>query len=849
MAGDFTNYTQYQYPVGFAQQPQPQQPTSYYTTTSYGYNYGTAPQQATTLDAKGYNALFDSGNSVDESIRLVQRRTHKEKSSKDYNRKHSAQIMPTEYTTLGEPTGSLNYGQETIVEPMVTVGPRTDVDLSAYYGQTDMSNLGASTTNYTNMPQTSTAQYATAGQPNYQTNYTTVASGDPTAQYATAGTTGASYYYPTTNYQTPVYESYPLPYDPCAQYYNTQQTSAYVDQNAYLPMGSRVVAEYILGYGNGATDLGYGNGNDVINQQITQQTTQQTTQILEKDISAKDQKIIIELWKKDKRAKESRRNRHHSMDSDMTHESITIKAVKGGEDKKEGAKKKSSSKKEAATSGGGSKDASGSGGASKGSRGGSTAAGERTSRTQSSKESSKFDMKELRNEIKNTIASEMEKLRLSGGVSIGGGGGGNNSSIQPIFLMPKQQEAPAPKPIYVPRNVYVPVIRPVFVPREKIIVRPQIVHVARPVLVDRPVPVQQKPIVIERDRPVPIRVETIERVEDVLEQKLNTQNVTITTAQPQSYTNTSVNYVYEDYDKILQKADELDMSFSQAINQQQQSAEYTSIDYQKLIEQNTKEYEYTSETTYAQSNAQNMQYEFAASEDYQKILEQANEQDMQYNIEGAQNVTYEYVSQDEYQRLVDKANQDDFKYQASAVSTGGQSGVTYEFAPYDYNKLLDKAHDSDARYKATSSQLMNTEAVANSSATYRVESGYNAQSSESNITFDEALKKREISSLLEEVERKKREIANSSSLPYTLEVLDPAVSDKFQRVDQNSLKNIYGYDAFQILSSQQAGTATSTGVSSASFSNIASSNMQQVAQSLGTPYVVELNKSNESLNN
>lgn len=85
---------------------------------------------------------------------------------------------------------------------------------------------------------------------------------------------------------------------------------------------------------------------------------------------------------------------------------------------------------------------------------------------------------------------------------------GTTEPIQPIFLMPKQAEQS--KPIYVPRNIYVPVIRPVFVPRERVIVRPQIIHVARPVLVDRPVPIQQRPLVIERDRPVPVRVETIE---------------------------------------------------------------------------------------------------------------------------------------------------------------------------------------------------------------------------------------------------------------------------------------------------------------------------------------------------
>ena len=38
------------------------------------------------------------------------------------------------------------------------------------------------------------------------------------------------------------------------------------------------------------------------------------------------------------------------------------------------------------------------------------------------------------------------------------------------------------------------------------IVRPQVIHVARPVLVDRPVPVTQRPIIIDRERPVPVPV-------------------------------------------------------------------------------------------------------------------------------------------------------------------------------------------------------------------------------------------------------------------------------------------------------------------------------------------------------
>lgn len=39
-----------------------------------------------------------------------------------------------------------------------------------------------------------------------------------------------------------------------------------------------------------------------------------------------------------------------------------------------------------------------------------------------------------------------------------------------------------------------------------VIVRPQVIHVARPVLVDRPVPVTQRPIIIDRERPVPVPV-------------------------------------------------------------------------------------------------------------------------------------------------------------------------------------------------------------------------------------------------------------------------------------------------------------------------------------------------------
>ncbi|CAF1479220.1 unnamed protein product, partial [Didymodactylos carnosus] len=116
-----------------------------------------------------------------------------------------------------------------------------------------------------------------------------------------------------------------------------------------------------------------------------------------------------------------------------------------------------------------------------------------------------------------------------GPIQTGGvvGGGGEVKvivqPIQPVFYMPRgpqQQPGPsgvssggAPNVVYVPRNVYVPVIKPVFVPRERVIVRPQIIHVARPVLVDRPVPVTQRPIIIDRERPVPVPIRAAAKVQ------------------------------------------------------------------------------------------------------------------------------------------------------------------------------------------------------------------------------------------------------------------------------------------------------------------------------------------------
>ncbi|KAL7668573.1 hypothetical protein ACOME3_009270 [Neoechinorhynchus agilis] len=125
---------------------------------------------------------------------------------------------------------------------------------------------------------------------------------------------------------------------------------------------------------------------------------------------------------------------------------------------------------------------------------------------------------QMRKDIISSLTSELQKLERVEGTK-----GGHDQQqqpvkvivqpIQPVFYMPQNTTSQtssqaAPSVVYVPRNVYVPVVKPVFVPRERVIVRPQVVHVARPVVIDRPVPVSQRPIVIEREKPIPYPVRT-----------------------------------------------------------------------------------------------------------------------------------------------------------------------------------------------------------------------------------------------------------------------------------------------------------------------------------------------------
>jgi hypothetical protein len=277
-----------------------------------------------------------------------------------------------------------------------------------------------------------------------------------------------------------------------------------------------------------------------------------------------------------------------------------------------------------------------------------------------------------------------------------------NQPIQPIFLMPKNENEQ--KPIYIPRNVYVPVVRPVFVPRERIIIRPQIIHVARPVLVDRPVPVQQRPIVIERDRPVPVRVETVEKFEDVVE------SVPVS-AEP------VVEAVIEQpkQENVVQEIN----SFPQyEYKEVKRDATYTGFT--------------TTET-----------YEFS-SEEYSRYLEE----------------------------------------EASRVGKGSS------FNPDNYLAAAGVKSSNDG---AVASILRDAAYVVNKSEA-NIQLASSAAFS-SSIMNEEDQRRQEIQQLISEVEKTKWDLQQSKS-SYTLEVLDPAVSDKFQVVDQNNLKSIYGIESY-----------------------------------------------------
>lgn len=275
--------------------------------------------------------------------------------------------------------------------------------------------------------------------------------------------------------------------------------------------------------------------------------------------------------------------------------------------------------------------------------------------------------------------------------------------------MPKS-EAIEQKPIYIPRNVYVPVIRPVFVPRERIIVKPQIIHVARPVLVDRPVPVQQKPIVIERDRPIPVRVETVEKVE----------NIESSVLKPET-----PSYVYTD--QVISSSTD---------------KQYTTIDYNKILEEADRK-----DKQYSSSNLPSYNYETI---DFNKYLQETN-----------QTASSRVLSASEYERIINEANR-----QGSSLNDTTQNIL---------NDVLTLA-------------------------------------SNNNYESEELKRKQELQQLVNEVDKVKRDLQNSkSSIPsYTLEVFDSTVSDKFERVDQNSLKNLYGLDTYTYYPSQEFNRNEST---------------------------------------
>ena len=341
--------------------------------------------------------------------------------------------------------------------------------------------------------------------------------------------------------------------------------------------------------------------------------------------------------------------------------------------------------------------------------------------------------------------------------------GGGENVVQPIFLMPKQAQQQEQKPIYIPRNIYVPVIRPVFVPRERIIVRPQIIHVARPVLVDRPVPVQQRPIVIERDRPIPIRVETIEKIENI---ETSHSQVSPSKKEVTSYET----FQYDDYEKRLQQADERDSKYNTITTNTNTNSSTNNAYYNQAANQSST-YQYTTTSDYNKlyqdQSASSYQYTTA---DYDKVLQQANRADARSGT----NLATTGISQ--YDTILNQSSRQDL------IGGGGASA--------NYNAT------GGSSYNATGGSSYNATGAGSSNVQYVYEDTYN----------EELRKKTDLQQLLSDVqllsESEKRKWDNNkttTSASYTLEVLDPTVSNKFERVDQSNLKSVYGIDTYQYI--------------------------------------------------
>jgi hypothetical protein len=253
--------------------------------------------------------------------------------------------------------------------------------------------------------------------------------------------------------------------------------------------------------------------------------------------------------------------------------------------------------------------------------------------------------------------------------------------------MPRQSENEQ-KPIYIPRNVYVPVIRPVFVPRERIIIKPQIIHVARPVLVDRPVPVQQKPIVIERDRPIPVRVETVEKIENI-ESTIQNQGSNVVYRE-EVVDVPDYSYTYEQVHE--QKSDDKEQSYQ---GYQYETKEYPELNLskyfdEKFIQPGSSQQQQQQQTqSVSRSDGNSILQDLIALNAIEREENERKKNELQSSAAGPAYTLelFDSTVSDKFQKVDYKTLKSEYGFDQSTFGSSAQQNNGYNSSEYGYSSV------------------------------------------------------------------------------------------------------------------------------------------------------------------
>jgi hypothetical protein len=187
-------------------------------------------------------------------------------------------LVPNQYAPIGDSLmhNSIAYVQDAIVEPIVTIGPRTDLNENGFYVTSDGS------------PNAVPGAPAPAAQVVYQT---IVPQQSQQQHY---------------QYEYLVQQEQQQP-----SFYPQQQlvqTEVY-PTDASLPPGSKLVAEYILGY---IEESASQNGGELV--QVTNSNSAKQN---------KDEKVVIEMWEKSRKSS-SKSSKKHSQHASLAQNQETV---------------------------------------------------------------------------------------------------------------------------------------------------------------------------------------------------------------------------------------------------------------------------------------------------------------------------------------------------------------------------------------------------------------------------------------------------------------------------------------------------------------------------------------------